>query len=270
MGNHYHLAVETPQGNLASGMQWLQSTFANRFNAYRGERGHLFQGRYKALVVEDGEALGQVCHYIHLNPVRAAIVSAEQLGEYRHSSYWYLSQPKQRPACLQVEAALVSAGELPDSRAGWASYGRYLAWQAAEGPAGKNAAYVCLARGWAIGGAGFKKALLQDHAIAAQARAWESEGFREVRAARWRQALEAAVARLPAAAKSHGSKSAAWKIAVATHLKETTDVSNSWLAEQLSMGSPFYVSKHVGLHRRLPSADVQRLLLDLRKVRGKR
>ena len=52
MSNHYHLAVETPQGNLIAGMQWLQSTFANRFNAFRGEHGHLFQGRYKCLIVE--------------------------------------------------------------------------------------------------------------------------------------------------------------------------------------------------------------------------
>ena len=70
MSNHYHLAVETPDGNLVAGMQWLQATFANRFNRLRRERGHLFQGRYKSLLVEEGDALGQVCHYIHLNPVR--------------------------------------------------------------------------------------------------------------------------------------------------------------------------------------------------------
>ena len=63
MRNHFHLAVETPAGNLGAGMQWLQATFANRFNRLRGERGHLFQGRYKALVVEPGETLGLVCHY---------------------------------------------------------------------------------------------------------------------------------------------------------------------------------------------------------------
>ncbi len=54
MRNHYHLALETPEGNLVAGMQWLQSTFANRFNRLRDERGHLFQGRYKALLVEEG------------------------------------------------------------------------------------------------------------------------------------------------------------------------------------------------------------------------
>ena len=44
MRNHYHLAVETPQANLVEGMHWLQSTFATRFNRFRAERGHLFQG----------------------------------------------------------------------------------------------------------------------------------------------------------------------------------------------------------------------------------
>ena len=58
MRNHYHLALETPTGNLVTGMQWLQATFANRFNRLRGERGHLFQGRYKALLVEEGGSAG--------------------------------------------------------------------------------------------------------------------------------------------------------------------------------------------------------------------
>jgi putative transposase len=48
MRNHYHLAIETPNGNLVEGMRWLQSTFANRFNRLRREQGHVFQGRYKA------------------------------------------------------------------------------------------------------------------------------------------------------------------------------------------------------------------------------
>ena len=74
MGNHYHLAVVTPAGNLVAGMQWQQATLANRFNRLRGERGHRFQGRYKALLVESGTALGQVCHSLRLNPVRARLV----------------------------------------------------------------------------------------------------------------------------------------------------------------------------------------------------
>jgi putative transposase len=82
MRNHYHLAIETPRGNLVAGMHWLQATFANRFNKLRGEHGHLFQGRYKALLVEEGDPLSLVCHYIHLNPVRAGIVPVTQLRRY--------------------------------------------------------------------------------------------------------------------------------------------------------------------------------------------
>jgi REP element-mobilizing transposase RayT len=57
MRNHYHLALETPKGNLVIGMQWLEATFANRFNRLRGEHGHLFQGRYKALLVDEESSL---------------------------------------------------------------------------------------------------------------------------------------------------------------------------------------------------------------------
>ena len=56
MNNHYYLAVETPEGNLVEGMRWLQGTFGIRFNALRDERGHVFQSRYKSLVIEGGEA----------------------------------------------------------------------------------------------------------------------------------------------------------------------------------------------------------------------
>ena len=65
MSNHYHLLLETPEPNLVDGMRWLQSVFANRFNRFRKENGHVFQGRYKSIVLEDA-AMGPVAHYIHL------------------------------------------------------------------------------------------------------------------------------------------------------------------------------------------------------------
>jgi putative transposase len=70
-----------------AGMQWLQSTFANRFDKLRDVHGHLFQGRYKSLLVEPGGALGLLCDYIHLNPVHAGVVEVSQLEDYQHSSY---------------------------------------------------------------------------------------------------------------------------------------------------------------------------------------
>ena len=72
--------------NLGDGMHWLQTTFAVRFNRFRSERGHLFQGRYQSPLVEDGAALVRVVDYIHLNSVRAGIVSVEQVVDFRGSS----------------------------------------------------------------------------------------------------------------------------------------------------------------------------------------
>src|SRR5438477_13073031 len=68
MSNHVHLAVELAEPNLSTGMQWLQGTWIRRYNGFRRLIGRPFQGRYKALLVEPGEAFGKVCHYIHLNP----------------------------------------------------------------------------------------------------------------------------------------------------------------------------------------------------------
>ena len=247
MSNHYHLALETPQGNLVVGMQWLQATFANRFNRLRGERGHLFQGRYKSLLVEEGDALGQVCHYIHLNPVRAAVVTVDRLGSYRYSSYWYLARPKQRPVFLQPQTALLEAGGLTDTPAGRSNYAGYLAWQATDGPAGKSKAYVSLSQGWALGTKEFKSALVKDYALAAECRAWERPGAREIREILWAEALARSlrlVGKTPALARTE-RKSAPWKAAVALHLKQITPVRNSWLAEQLHMGRPSAVSCYI-------------------------
>ena len=85
MSNHYHLCIETPDPNLVDGMKWLQSTFANRFNRYRKANGHVFQGRYKAILL-DVDAVGPVCHYIYLNPVRAGLVEAAMLQRRKKGS----------------------------------------------------------------------------------------------------------------------------------------------------------------------------------------
>jgi REP element-mobilizing transposase RayT len=263
MRNHYHLALETPEGNLVSGMQWLQATFANRFNKLRGERGHLFQGRYKALLVEEGEPLGMVCHYLHLNPVRAGVGPVERLGEYRYSSYYYLRRPKARPSFLQFETVLAEAGGLADNPAGWNSYADYLAWQVAEGPAGKSRAYVSLSQGWALGSAEFKKTLVKDHALAADSRAWESQGAREIRQQTWESLFRRALTTLnrKESELAIGPKSAPWKVAMATFLKERTQASNPWLAQRLGMQRPMYVSRLISAARRSPQPSPELLTL---------
>lgn len=246
MGNHYHLALETPQGNLVAGMHWLQSAFATRFNRYRDERGHVFQGRYKALLVEDGDPLAMLCDYIHLNPVRADIVPVTALEDYRHSSYWYLQKPTLRPKFLLASTAL-SARQLTDTTAGRRSYDDHLAWQAAEGPAGKSKAYVSLSKGWALGSEGFKQTLVADHALASTLRAWEKNSAREVRELDWTEHLARLLRSVPLTQRADHRQSAPWKVRLAVLMKASTDASNRWLAAQLHMGSPAYLAKLVSL-----------------------
>jgi len=250
MGNHYHLAVETPLGNLASGMQWLQSTFANRFNKLRNERGHLFQGRYKALLVEAGDAFGQVCHYIHLNPARAGIVPLKELPSYRRSSYRLITTPRSRPDFFRADTSLNEAGDLPDTPAGWRNYQRYLEWQGTEGPLEKKAAAGMMSRGWAIGSDEFKADLLRDNPEV-DAAAWERSGVVQVREQRWAAELDRLLGDVRPEAREDQRKAAPWKVRVALQMKARTDVSNGWLAEKLDMGSPVYVSKHVGLLKKV-------------------
>ena len=71
MGNHYHLLVETPEGNLVAGMKWLQGTYTQRYNGRHGIFGHLFQGRYKALVVDGGAAIVDVSGAVITNIVQS-------------------------------------------------------------------------------------------------------------------------------------------------------------------------------------------------------
>ena len=151
---------------------------------------------------------------------------------------------------LQSTTALLEAGGLADSPAGWRAYADYLNWQAEEGPAGKSKAYVSLSKGWALGGKEFKETLLQEQAVAADARAWESQGVREVREAHWQRALDRLRRGVPAKESADQRQSAPWKVALALQLKDATDANNDWLAAQLGMGSGMYLSKHVGLARR--------------------
>jgi REP element-mobilizing transposase RayT len=100
MDNHFHLVVETPKANLVAGMKWFLGTYTGRFNRRHKLFGHLFSGRYKALIV-DGSGSGYlrtVCDYVHLNPVRAKLLGKEQkLKAYEWSSYGeYLKKPRRR------------------------------------------------------------------------------------------------------------------------------------------------------------------------------
>jgi putative transposase len=85
MNNHYHLFLETPKGNLSQIMQHINGAYTNYFNIRHKRIGHLFQGRYKAILVEADSYAGELSRYIHLNPVRAGIVDMPE--KFSWSSY---------------------------------------------------------------------------------------------------------------------------------------------------------------------------------------
>lgn len=85
MFNHYHLLLETPRGNLSEVMHELNTTYTVYFNRRHNRVGHLFQGRFKAILVEKESYLLELSRYIHLNPVRAGLVKYSE--DYKWSSY---------------------------------------------------------------------------------------------------------------------------------------------------------------------------------------
>jgi len=85
MDNHDHLLIETPEGNLSHGMRQVNGLYTQHYNRRHGQAGHVFQGRYKAIVVERDSYLLVLCRYIVLNPIRAGLVRTAQ--EYGWSSY---------------------------------------------------------------------------------------------------------------------------------------------------------------------------------------
>jgi putative transposase len=85
MTNHYHLLVETVDGNLSNGMRQLNGQYTQRFNRRHKLVGHLFQGRYKAILVQKEAYLLELSRYVILNPIRAGMV--EQLKDWQWSSY---------------------------------------------------------------------------------------------------------------------------------------------------------------------------------------
>jgi len=109
MSNHYHLLLETPAGNLSQIMQHINSAYTTYFNIKRKRAGHLFQGRYKAILVEADEYATELTRYIHLNPVRAKMVARPE--DYPWSSYrGYIGEGK-APEWLNREFILGCLGK---------------------------------------------------------------------------------------------------------------------------------------------------------------
>ena len=247
MGNHFHLVVETPQGNLVAGMKWFLGTYTARFNRRHKLFGHLFSGRYKALLV-DGSGNGYlktVCDYVHLNPARAKLLSPEvALRTYRWSSWpEYLKAPGRRWAWLRVDRLLGEYRIPKDSVAGRRELERAVEERRA---AESGVDYKAIRRGWCFGEKAFRQELLaqmsermgaehygEERLETAEAKA-ERIIAEELKRRKWREA--------ELAKRAKGDPA---KVAIAGRLRAETTVAVAWIAERLSMGTASYLNNRL-------------------------
>lgn len=100
MDNHYHLLIETPDGNLSRGMRQLNGVYTQKYNWLHQKTGHIFQGRYKAILVDKDSYLLELCRYVVLNPVRAGMT--EKPEQWPWSSYRFTAGMKTPPDYLMT------------------------------------------------------------------------------------------------------------------------------------------------------------------------
>ena len=239
MRNHYHLAIETAQPNLSVGMHWLQCTFASRFNRFRKENGRLFQGPFKALLIEGRQALRRVVDYIHLNPVRARVVAPAQVGQFAWSSLKVFRGKTKRPAWLSAGEWLGARGEWTDTPEDIEAYEKHLVELGNDEAAQEAAGLVNLSRGWAIGTEAWKQAIARDYAqrMKMSGMGLEKHESEQLRAAHNENALAQA---LKSAGRTEAEmrtkpRSQEWKIKMALELREQ-GVPVVWLAKRLHLG----------------------------------
>ncbi len=170
MTNHYHLVFKTPEPNLVEGMKWLQNTWTKRFNARHGLWGHVYGGRYKAVLVEENEHLSCLIDYVHLNPFRAGMVNLEDgIEEYGWSSLAdYLNPPRKRSGWVQVTRGLEQKeirGDTAKSRREYLEHLEAIARDHGGVPDlpgdGERSLQSTLRRGWMFGGEAFREGLIK-------------------------------------------------------------------------------------------------------------
>ncbi len=244
MFNHFHLVLETPQPTLVDGMKWLLGTYTSRFNRRHRQFGHLFSGRYKALVV-DGSGDGYlktVCDYVHLNPARARCLPAEQpLESFRWSSYpHYLASPSRRPPWLRVDRLLGEWGIFKDSAAGRRRLGAMMEQRRTE-DIGRE--FRPIERGWCLGGEEFRRELLEQ-VSQAPGTSHYGELVQESVAVRAERLVQEKLQAWGWSEKDLAGrrKGDPEKVKLAAELRRETTLPLSWIAGRLAMGSRGYLT----------------------------
>lgn len=264
MGNHYHLLLETPHPNLVDGMRWLQGTYTKRFNIRHKVWGHLFQSRYKALLVDSkDDYFLTVSNYIHLNPARAKCFNLKngKLTDYPWSSYSLYLYPDKRPEWLEVARTLGSAG-LPDDTAGRSKYRQIMQKRVQEivlssDPYGTDERWADIRRGWCFGSDDFRDRMVESLDGVLDGKRRTSFAGDQTRQHDTLKAERLVVAGL----KNLGLKESDLKTlrkgdprkkVIAWSVRKNTSVRNDWIAERLIMGTSSNLPRHV---REVETAD---------------
>ena len=251
MSNHYHFLLETPEANLVAGMRWFQTTWTMRFNARHRLSGHLFQGRYKSVVVDPQESryFAVLSDYIHLNPVRAGMVTLEQrLFDFPWSSYPLYVKKAGRPSWFEPRVVLGEAG-LDDTAGGRRAYADRMRARAVEELTdGREVPELAeVRRGWCLGGEGFRERMLRLLDAAGE----RLPGSRLESAAQRDHGLDEARRLLEMGLRCLGlqreelaglKKGDARKAAIAALIRKQTTVPTAWIARELALGHASRVS----------------------------
>ena len=270
MDNHYHLAIRTPKANLVEGMKWLQNTFTRRINTRTQKWGHVFGGRYKAILVESEEYakssswtnyLSTLIDYIHLNPARAGMVDGVQKSvmDYPWCSLAqdYSMPEDQRSGWVEVSQGLELV-HLEDTVQGRRQYFERLDNRVvAEGKkAGlaenrENPNQSHLRKGWYWGSQTFRENILKAFSqkiTKKKNRTYQSGMLNKD------HAIEKAEAILQKACLHYGVKEKDLlmnrrgdyrKTSVARKIWKETTISQQWISERLKMKTPANVSQKI-------------------------
>ena len=282
MSNHYHMLLETPQANLVDGMRWFQGAYTKRFNAMFKRRGHLLQGRYKAIPVQtdprDGglEYFRQVSTYIHLNPFRAKLCGAgfpKPLESHVWSSYpAYIGKARKIPDWLERDRVLKSCGlevGKPGARTGYQEWMERRMNFEKDPDAGRRGEFdKQIRRGWYIGAPEFRERLSDqlsglvnkgDNYRGRQRREHgEDEAERLLTAGL--QVLGLRETDVPEMRNNRKEKQAlAWL------MNAHTTVTVRWTAARLEMGHPENASHGINRFRRKDSPEISKIRNQLEK-----
>jgi hypothetical protein len=277
MSNHYHLLLETPEANLVDGMSWFQGAYTQRFNAMFKRRGHLFQGRYKAIPIATDPREGgliyfrQVSSYIHLNPFRARLCGVGctlPLESYAWSSYpSYIGVRKQK--WLNTGKVLKAYGLSMDSGSSSEDYRNLLERKMRfenDPDAGMRGEFEkMMKRGWYLGDEDFEKRLLSKlpgGSLGDNLRGEQRRAHGKAEAERlWRLGLE--YFDVPEAEVLQAKSTRLEKQTLAWLMKTYTTAKVSWIADRFEYGHPSTASLAINRFKRNESDEAKRIKQEL-------